>query len=99
MNIARGENQASIGACLSRNQEEAPAFFRRQEEDVAMITRAVRCPVAIAASPGILQDCAVKGVRIVMSPEQPGQVTITAPNEAAADAAEVWLAEMDAPSH
>jgi hypothetical protein len=64
-----------------------------------MITRTVPRPPFLAADPGIVGAYQAPGVTIAAAPEEPGMLLISAPDEAAADAAEVWLAEMDTPAN
>ena len=61
-----------------------------------MITRTIARPAALPDD-SLLADCPVRGVRI--APGDGGAFVITAPDEAAADAAEIWLAEMEMPGH
>jgi len=63
-----------------------------------MITRTVPRPVSLTVSSDMLSQYKAPGVTIAPAPEDPAKLRITAPDEAAADAAEVWLAEMDTPA-
>lgn len=63
-----------------------------------MITRTIPRPVFISTSPGIIDQYKAEGVKIAVSPQDSSKLLITAPDDAAADAAEVWLFEMQAPS-
>lgn len=60
-----------------------------------MVTRKVSNTV-ILVDESILADCPIKGASIARGE---GGLVITAPDEAAADAAEVWLAEIQPPGH
>lgn len=63
-----------------------------------MITRTVPCPVSMMSNSAMLGEYKAPGVTIAPVAEDPAKLRITAPDEAAADAAEVWLAEMDTPA-
>jgi post-segregation antitoxin (ccd killing protein) len=64
-----------------------------------MVTRTVARPVFITTDLDILSQYKAPGVTISALPEGDGKLMITAPDNDAADAAEVWLAEMDTPGH
>ncbi|RKK02106.1 hypothetical protein EBE87_04455 [Pseudoroseomonas wenyumeiae] len=64
-----------------------------------MVTRTVVRPVFISADQEILGEYKAPGVAIAPAPEDAGKLRITAPDEAAADAAEIWLAELDSAGH
>jgi len=63
-----------------------------------MVTRIVRRPVSMTFDEDIISEYKAKGVTIAPAPNEPSRLVITAPDEAAADAAEIWLAEMDTPA-
>ncbi|MDJ0390613.1 hypothetical protein QMO56_21090 [Roseomonas sp. E05] len=63
-----------------------------------MITRTVRRPVSLTIDSDIINEYKARDVTIAPAPDDPTKLVITAPDEAAADAAEVWLAEMDTPA-
>lgn len=64
-----------------------------------MVIRTISRPVFLTGDPDILGDYRVPGVAIGPAPEDSGKLRITAPDEAAADAAEVWISELDSAGH
>jgi hypothetical protein len=64
-----------------------------------MVTRTVVRPVFLSTDPEILGDYKAPGVAIRPAPDDAGKLRITAPDEAAADAAEIWLSELDSAGH
>lgn len=64
-----------------------------------MATRTISRPVFLSSDSGILGEYKVPGVTIRPAPEDPDKLCITAPDEAAADAAEIWLSELDSVGH
>jgi hypothetical protein len=62
-----------------------------------MVNRSVTRPVYLSTDPDIIGEYKAPGVTISVAPEE-GKLLITAPDDTAADAAEVWLAQLDAPS-
>ncbi|MCG7359858.1 hypothetical protein MHZ93_01130 [Roseomonas sp. ACRSG] len=64
-----------------------------------MVTRTVTRPVFLTSAHEILGEYKAPGVAIGPEPEDSGKLRITAPDEAAADAAEVWLSELDSAGH
>jgi hypothetical protein len=64
-----------------------------------MATRTVVRPVFLSIDSEILGDYKAPGVAIAPVPGDGGKLRISAPDEDAADAAEVWLAELDMPGH
>jgi len=64
-----------------------------------MVTRTVARPVFLSTDSEILGDYKAPGVAIAPAPGDDGKLHITAPDEDAADAAEVWLSELDMPGH
>lgn len=63
-----------------------------------MLNRTVDCPIALRANPGLVQSYKGEDVTIAMAEGQPPRLVITAPDEAALDQVEVWLAQMDTPA-
>lgn len=63
-----------------------------------MHTRTVDCPVALKAEPALAQSYKERDVTIALAEGQPPRLVITAPDEAALDRVEVWLAQMDMPA-
>lgn len=63
-----------------------------------MITRTLPLPVFLAGELDMLSQYKAPGVTISAA-EDGRHLLVTAPDDAAADAAEVWLAEMDTPGH
>ncbi|MFC4165938.1 hypothetical protein [Teichococcus aestuarii] len=63
-----------------------------------MLTRTVDCPVALRADPSLAQSYKGRDVTITVAKGQPPRLVITAPDEAALDQVEVWLAQMDTPA-
>lgn len=63
-----------------------------------MATRTVDCPVPLRSDPSLAQSYKEKDVTIEIAAGQPPKLVITAPDEAALDRVEVWLAEMDTPA-
>lgn len=63
-----------------------------------MPTRTVECPAALRANPTLAQSFKGRDVTITVAQGQPPKLIITAPDEAALDGVEVWLAEMDTPA-
>lgn len=64
-----------------------------------MVTRIVARPVFLSTDPEILGDYKAPGVTIAPALEDDEKLRITAPDQDAADAAEIWLAELDMPGH
>lgn len=63
-----------------------------------MPTRTVDCPVALRANPALAQSYKGRDVTITVAEGHPPRLIIAAPDEAALDQVEVWLAEMDTPA-
>ncbi|MXP65057.1 hypothetical protein E0493_17055 [Roseomonas sp. M0104] len=63
-----------------------------------MVTRIVRRPVSLTFDEEIIEEYKARGVTIAPAPGESSKLVISAPDEAAADAAEIWLAEMDTPA-
>lgn len=64
-----------------------------------MVIRTISRPVFLSSDSEILGEYKAPGVAIEPAPEDSGKLRITAPDEAAADAAEIWLSELDSAGH